>query len=285
VAGAHPLQSRTRHRPPRRLGRPRRHGDQAPSSTASAPRRPRPTGSPDDFLYYEPDRPLDDRHTEPIADLIAEQGIRLCVIDAFNPILSMHNLDPNSNHRRRTFWQLYADPICDAGAAPVLLDHVVKNAETAANTPTDPNGKHPARSSTSASNSSNRSPKAAADAPSSTSTKTAPATSNAPPSAGSSSPAQTTASPTSSSPTKPRPARRLPTNRAYGTHKPAPRNAVRPRHQNIDRRTSPRQSRSTTNSTYNPGRGRVRTFGTRRQKRPHIHLDPALPRSPRHPPI
>jgi len=85
----------------------------------------------DRFLYYEPDKPLNkDTYTQPIADLIEERAIRLCVIDAFNPILSMHALDPNSTTDVERFWQLYADPIADAGAAPTLLDHVVKNAET-----------------------------------------------------------------------------------------------------------------------------------------------------------
>lgn len=85
----------------------------------------------DNFLYYQPDKPLDkDRYTQPIADLIAERGVRLCVIDAFNPILAMHGLDPNVTTDIETYWQLYADPICDAGAAPVMLDHVAKNTES-----------------------------------------------------------------------------------------------------------------------------------------------------------
>ena len=85
----------------------------------------------DGFLYYEPDNPLNkDTYTQPIADLIADRGIRLCVIDAFNPILSMHGLDPNITTDIEKFWQLYADPICAAGAAPTMLDHVAKNTES-----------------------------------------------------------------------------------------------------------------------------------------------------------
>lgn len=85
----------------------------------------------DGFLYYEPDKPLNkDTYTQPLADLIEERQIRLCVIDAFNPILAMHGLDPNVTTDIETFWQLYADPICDAGAAPVMLDHVAKNTES-----------------------------------------------------------------------------------------------------------------------------------------------------------
>ncbi len=81
------------------------------------------------FVYYRPDKPLDDRHTEPLTHLIHGRQIRLCVIDAFNPYLAMHALDPNSTTDVEKFWQLHADPICDAGAAPCLLDHVVKNTE------------------------------------------------------------------------------------------------------------------------------------------------------------
>ncbi len=83
----------------------------------------------DRFVYYQPDKPLDARHTEPIAETIHDRHIRLCVIDAFNPYLAMHALDPNSTTDVEKFWQLHADPICNAGAAPTLLDHVVKNTE------------------------------------------------------------------------------------------------------------------------------------------------------------
>jgi hypothetical protein len=82
-----------------------------------------------DFLYYEPSGQLTATPKTDLTATIAARGIRLCVIDAFNPILSMHALDPNSVTDVEQFWTHIADPICRAGAAPVLLDHVVKNAD------------------------------------------------------------------------------------------------------------------------------------------------------------
>jgi hypothetical protein len=82
-----------------------------------------------DFLYYEPSGQLTATPKTDLTATIAARGIRLCVIDAFNPILNLHGLDPNANPDIETFWTAIADPICRAGAAPVLLDHVVKNAE------------------------------------------------------------------------------------------------------------------------------------------------------------
>jgi hypothetical protein len=82
-----------------------------------------------DFLYYEPSGQLTATPKTDLTATIAARGIRLCVIDAFNPILGLHGLDPNSVPTSRQFWTHIADPICRAGAAPVLLDHVVKNAD------------------------------------------------------------------------------------------------------------------------------------------------------------
>jgi hypothetical protein len=117
----------------------------------------------DDFLYYEPDRPLDDRHTEPIAELLEQRQIRLCVIDAFNPILGMHALDPNATTDVEKFWQLYRRPDLPTPAPPPSSSTTSsRTPKPAANTPTDPNGKRPGRSSTSGSSSSSRSRRAAA---------------------------------------------------------------------------------------------------------------------------
>jgi hypothetical protein len=80
------------------------------------------------FLYYEPAERLINHVLEDVTGDIIERGIRLFVIDAFNPMLSLHGLDPNSTPDIETFWREVADPICRAGAAPTLLDHVAKNA-------------------------------------------------------------------------------------------------------------------------------------------------------------
>ena len=80
------------------------------------------------FLYYDPAERLSDDVLDDVTAEIAARGIRLFVIDAFNPMLSPHGLDPSSTPDIETFWREVADPICRAGAAPTLLDHVAKNA-------------------------------------------------------------------------------------------------------------------------------------------------------------
>lgn len=83
----------------------------------------------DGFHYIEPNEQLDPPKRIDLTGLIASEGVRLCVIDAFNPILALHQLDPNVTSDIEKFWTNIADPICHAGAAPVLLDHVAKNPE------------------------------------------------------------------------------------------------------------------------------------------------------------
>lgn len=81
------------------------------------------------FLYYEPTETLKAGRLDDVCSLLREFQVRLFVIDAFNPILTLHGLDPSSTTDVETFWREIATPITDAGAAPTLLDHVVKNAE------------------------------------------------------------------------------------------------------------------------------------------------------------
>lgn len=79
------------------------------------------------FLYYAPaERLAGDRLLDVAAEL-GERGARLFIGDAFNPFLSLHGLDPEKTKDVETFWREVADPISRAGAAPVMLDHVVKN--------------------------------------------------------------------------------------------------------------------------------------------------------------
>ena len=81
------------------------------------------------FLYYDPTERLVDHLLDDVCGEIAERQIRLFVIDAFNPMLSLHGLDPGSTPDIETFWREIATRITAAGAAPTLLDHVVKNVE------------------------------------------------------------------------------------------------------------------------------------------------------------
>lgn len=92
-------------------------------------------GLPDDvisdrFVYYAPAERLKADRLDDVAAELRYLGVRLMVCDAFNPFLNLHGLDPNSTTDVETFWREVADPICRAGAAPLMLDHVVKNAES-----------------------------------------------------------------------------------------------------------------------------------------------------------
>ena len=71
------------------------------------------------FLYYEPAERLINEVLEDVTGDIVERGIRLFVIDAFNPMLSLHGLDPNSTPDIESVLAEIADPICRAGAAPI----------------------------------------------------------------------------------------------------------------------------------------------------------------------
>ncbi len=127
MVGADPLQGRDGRRVLRRLGRPGRDGLRRLLA------RLRALGVTDDvissrFLYYEPAERLINDVLVDVIGAITERKIRLFVVDAFNPMLSLHGLDPSSTPDIETFWREVADPICRAGAAPTLLDHVAKNA-------------------------------------------------------------------------------------------------------------------------------------------------------------
>lgn len=84
----------------------------------------------DRFLYYQPSQTLEPALIKELTDTVTDRGIRLFVIDAFNPALTLHGLDPHATVDIEKFWTHICDPICNAGAATVLLDHVAKNAET-----------------------------------------------------------------------------------------------------------------------------------------------------------
>jgi hypothetical protein len=81
------------------------------------------------FLYYEPTEALKAGRLDDVCALLRERAVRLFVIDAFNPILNLHGLDPNKTTEVETFWREVADPIAQTGAAPTLLDHVAKGAD------------------------------------------------------------------------------------------------------------------------------------------------------------
>jgi hypothetical protein len=236
-----------------------------------------------DFLYYEPSQMLDKAMLDEITATIASRGIRLFVIDAFNPILGLLGFDYEKTRDVEQFWRTVADPICRAGAAPVLLDHVVKNA--------DNRGKYShrvraesdrARSSTSASSCSSRSDHRRTRPLLLSSTRTAPATCPAPPSAGSSSPPTTTDHLRARARQEPRRDRRLPPHRAYGTDKQTPRAAARAAVENDHRRAGSGEGRSPPDSPPDARRRRLREGRTGPEKGPHLHHDPGISGGRRH---
>jgi hypothetical protein len=104
-----------------------------------------------DFLYYEPSGQLTATPKTDLTATIAARGIRLCVIDAFNPILSMHALDPNSvtdvERSGRTSPTRSAAPAQHPSSSTTSS----RTPKRAANTARARSGRRPARSSTSAS--------------------------------------------------------------------------------------------------------------------------------------
>lgn len=81
------------------------------------------------FLHFEPTERLKQGRLDDVCALLAGRGVRLFVIDAFNPMLNLHGLDPSSTPDVETFWREIATPLTKAGAAPTMLDHVPKNSD------------------------------------------------------------------------------------------------------------------------------------------------------------
>jgi AAA domain len=79
------------------------------------------------FLYYEPDDALMGSVLADVLAEISEHKVRLFVIDAFNAMLNVHGLNPMDGVDIETFWREIAQPICNSGATPGLIDHVPKN--------------------------------------------------------------------------------------------------------------------------------------------------------------
>jgi hypothetical protein len=82
------------------------------------------------FLYYEPTEALKAGRLDDVCALLRDRGVRLFVVDAFNSMLQLHGLDPTKTPDVEAFWREVADPLTKEGAAPTLLDHVVKNAKS-----------------------------------------------------------------------------------------------------------------------------------------------------------
>jgi hypothetical protein len=82
--------------------------------------------SPGLFAYIVPDEKLDQDKLPGVLAWVQEHASRLAVLDGFNPLLGLHELDPNSGTDVETFYRLF-DPIRKLGVATVVTDNVVKS--------------------------------------------------------------------------------------------------------------------------------------------------------------
>ena len=81
----------------------------------------------DRFVYVRPDEPLEDAGR---ADLeAAANGAQLAVLDGVTEALSLHGLDLASNSDVAAWLDLLPRPLARAGAAVLMIDHVVKDRE------------------------------------------------------------------------------------------------------------------------------------------------------------
>ena len=53
------------------------------------------------FLHYEPTETLKHGRLDDVCALLRDRAVRLFVVDAFNPMLNLHGLDPHSTTGRR----------------------------------------------------------------------------------------------------------------------------------------------------------------------------------------
>jgi AAA domain len=81
------------------------------------------------FAYLQPEEALTDPARDDVISLLSERKARLLVIDAFNASLVLHGNSPSKTEDVEAFWQRVVAPFCNAGAAVVLPDHVVKKRE------------------------------------------------------------------------------------------------------------------------------------------------------------
>lgn len=80
------------------------------------------------FAYIAPNEPIGDRLGDVLA-VISDRGCRFVVLDGLNPLLVLHDLDPNVGADVERFWRALVAPLREAGAAVALSDNVVKSRE------------------------------------------------------------------------------------------------------------------------------------------------------------
>lgn len=81
------------------------------------------------FAYLRPEEALEGAARDYLLSIIEFRAVRLVVFDAFNATLSLHGLDPSSTVDVERFLRRVVTPLCAAGPAVALPDHVVKRSE------------------------------------------------------------------------------------------------------------------------------------------------------------
>lgn len=81
------------------------------------------------FRYFHPDQPLTDQAVEVLRDLARDIRPSLAVIDGVTEAMAVFGLDLMSNRDIATFIGLLPRRLAKAGAAVILVDHVVKDRE------------------------------------------------------------------------------------------------------------------------------------------------------------
>lgn len=93
--------------------------------------RLRQLGVPDDairerFAFYQPEGPLYGDSLAAVLELIHDRSARLVCIDAFTGFCALQGLKPNDGIDIEKAYRAM-QPLCDAGCAVAIIDHVVKD--------------------------------------------------------------------------------------------------------------------------------------------------------------
>jgi hypothetical protein len=82
------------------------------------------------FAYVQPEEALGEDGLSYLLALIDQRDVRLVVFDTFDAALTLHGFNPNDTTDIERFWTRVVNPLCKAGVAVVLADHVTKNADS-----------------------------------------------------------------------------------------------------------------------------------------------------------
>lgn len=78
------------------------------------------------FAFYQPEGPLVGDALADVLALVSSRNARLVVIDAFTGFCALHGLKSKEGDEVEKAYRLM-QPLCDTGAAVVIIDHVVKD--------------------------------------------------------------------------------------------------------------------------------------------------------------